>query len=406
MPQSKQMQAKHTQSKHTALLVSSQPIQNAASLQFMAQDTRIDVLTAYCSLPDARLWRGQENLTKEAFDIPLLEGYPWTRVRNYSPLPRLGKFYGLINPGLVRLVAARDCIVVFGHSYISFWLAILTARIGGKPLLLTTDATSLTPQYGGGWKAVLKKRFLPFLYNRVADLVLVPSTASKRFVCSLGVAEDRVVITPYVVDNHRIAAVATQTDRKKMRREWQIPESAVALIFCAKFIARKRPMDALAAFAQADVPNSYLIMVGDGPLAESLKSEAARLGIADRVRFLGLVNYSRLPEVYAASNALIFPSEHEPYGLPVNEAMICGIPAIVSDRVGAGYDLVVEGETGFVYPCGDVERLAALLKEILPDRQRLKKMGESARLRMHTWSPRENAEATFDAIERAIAKRG
>jgi glycosyltransferase involved in cell wall biosynthesis len=264
----------------------------------------------------------------------------------------------------------------------------------------------LTPQQGGGWKAVLKKRFLPFLYNRVADMVLVPSTASKRFICSLGVAEDRVVITPYVVDNHRIAEAASRADRAETRRAWQVPQHCVALVFCAKFIARKRPADALRAFASAGVPDSYLIMVGDGPLGEALKSEAAQLGIADRVRFLGLVNYSRLPDVYRASDALIFPSEHEPYGLPVNEAMICGIPAIVSDRVGAGYDLVEEGKTGFVYPCGDVERLATILKEILPDRARLKKMGEAARSRMQTWSPRENAEATFDAIERAIALRG
>src|SRR5689334_12744057 len=91
--------------KPTALLVSSQPIQNAASLQAMAGDARLDVLTAYCSLPDAKLWRDPEHLTKEAFDLPLLDGYAWVRVPNYSPWPRLGKFYGLINPGIIRLVA-------------------------------------------------------------------------------------------------------------------------------------------------------------------------------------------------------------------------------------------------------------------------------------------------------------
>jgi hypothetical protein len=127
--------------KHSVLLVSSQPIQNAASLQTMAEDRRLDMLTAYCSLPDAKLWRDQEHLTKEAFDLPMLEGYPWVRVSNYSPFPRLGKFYGLINPGLIRLVSSYDCCIVYGHAYISFWLAIGTAKIFGKPLLLGTDAT-------------------------------------------------------------------------------------------------------------------------------------------------------------------------------------------------------------------------------------------------------------------------
>jgi glycosyltransferase involved in cell wall biosynthesis len=114
------------------------------------------------------------------------------------------------------------------------------------------------------------------------------------------------------------------------------------------------------------------------------------------------VKYSRLLEFYASTDVLLFPSEHEPYGLPVNEAMICGIPAIVSDRVGAGYDLVSNGETGFVYPCGDVSALAKILGDVLPDRLLLKSMGERASKRMASWSPAANAEATIRAVEKAI----
>ncbi len=372
----------------------------------MAHNTRVKVLTAYCSLPDARLYHDPEHLTKEAFDLPMLDGYDWVRVANYSPLPRLGKFYGLINPGIVRLVSSSDCCIIYGHAYVSFWLAIATAKLLGKPLLLGTDATSLQSHYGGNsWKSSLKKRVFPFLYNRIADGVLVPSTASRRFICSLGVGEERVMLTPYVVDNDSIAAIAAGTDRKKIREEWQIPADASVAVFCAKFLPRKRPQDALQAFAQANVPNSYLVMVGEGPMGDSLLEEAEQLGIKDRVRFIGLVKYSHLPQVYAASDVLVFPSEHEPYGLPVNEAMICGIPAIVSDRVGAGIDLVEDGKTGFVYPCGDVDGLAALLRKVLSDRELLKSLGDAARKRIADWSPCENAEATIRAVEQALAAR-
>jgi glycosyltransferase involved in cell wall biosynthesis len=147
-------------------------------------------------------------------------------------------------------------------------------------------------------------------------------------------------------------------------------------------------------------------MAGDGPMKESLQSEAERLGVGGRVRFLGLVKYSRLPEVYAAGDVLVFTSEHEPYGLPVNEAMLCGIPVIVSDRIGAGYDLVREGETGFVYPCGNVDALAAILRLRLPDRDLLKRLGMKARQRMETWSARENAATTVEAIEKALDAKG
>lgn len=388
------------------LLVSSQPIQNSASLQMMAQDASIDTLTAYCSLADARLWRDPEQLTKEAFDQPMLDGYAWVGVTNYSPWPRLGRFYGLINPGLVRLVAKSDCCIVYGHAYISFWLAIAAAKVLGRPVLLGTDATSLQAQYGASnWKSWLKKRLFPFLYNRIADLVLVPSTASRRFIRSLGVPEERVILTPYVVDNESIAAIAANAEPKRIRREWRVPDNAIVAVFCAKFLARKRPHDALRAFAQVNAPNSYLVMVGEGPLGNSLRAEAEQLGILDRVRFIGLVKYSQLPEVYVASDVLVFPSEHEPYGLPVNEAMICGIPAIVSDRVGAGEDLVEEGRTGFVYACGDVNALSDILRRVLFDRELLKRMGEAARQRIATWSPRENAAATILAAKKALASR-
>jgi glycosyltransferase involved in cell wall biosynthesis len=392
--------------KPRVLLVSSQPIQNTSSLQMMAQDTRIAMLTAYCTLPDATLYHDAEHLNKSAFDLPLLDGYDWVEVKNYSPVPRLGKFYGLINPGLIRLVSNSDCCIVYGHAYISFWLAIATAKLLRKPVLLGTDATSLQSHYGGrNWKSWLKKRLLPFLYNRIADGVLVPSTVSRQFICSLGVAEERVALTPYVVDNDAIAAIAAATDRRKLRLEWQIPEDATVVVFCAKFLPRKRPQDAIQAFAQANVPKSFLVMVGEGPVGESLRNEVEQLGIKDRVRFIGLVKYSHLPEVYAASDVLVFPSEHEPYGLPVNEAMICGIPAIVSDHVGAGLDLVENGRTGFVYPCGDVYALTTILRNCLSERQRLKRMGEAARQRIATWSPRENADATIRAVEKVLAAR-
>jgi glycosyltransferase involved in cell wall biosynthesis len=386
-------------------MVSSQPTQNAAPLRLMAAQPKFETVTAYCSLPDPKLWRDAEHLNKEAFDTPVLDGYDWTRLANWSPFPSLGKFYGLINPGVIPAVLRSDCCIVFGHSYITFWLAIITAKLSGKPLLLTTDATYLEPASGANWKTKLKTRVMPFLYNRLADTVLVPSTASHRFLRTLGISEERIVITPYVVDNEYIQRVADNSDREAIRKELEIPVNARVVVFCAKFIARKRPHDALRGFARAAVVDSYLLMIGDGPLIEELKREAATLGISDRVRFTGLVKYSRLPEFYAASDVLVFPSEHEPYGLPVNEAMICGVPVIASDRVGAAQDLIREGETGFTYPCGDVDSLASTLCNILSADALRQRMGEGARLRMRTWSAKENAEATLTAAEKAMSSK-
>src|SRR5207249_1328427 len=161
----------------------------------------------------------------------------------------------------------------------------------------------------------------------------------------------------------------------------------------------------LRAFAKAGVPQAHLVYAGEGPLRGELEAEAKSLGIAANVRFLGFRNQSQLPAVYRAADVLVLPSEYEPFGVVVNEAMLCGRPVIVSDRVGARFDLVESGRTGFVYPCGDVEELARLLASLLPDARRLKRLGCAARHRISTWSPEQNVEALVGAVERAVARK-
>src|ERR1019366_9700697 len=131
---------------------------------------------------------------------------------------------------------------------------------------------------------------------------------------------------------------------------------------------------------------------------------AAELEIADRVRFLGFMNQAQLPSVYCASDLLVLPSLYEPFGLVVNEAMICGLPVAVSDRVGARFDLVRSGENGYVFPAGGVNELAEILRQILPDTEKRARMGAAARQRMLTWSPREYVDGLVRGVE--LASRG
>jgi glycosyltransferase involved in cell wall biosynthesis len=119
------------------------------------------------------------------------------------------------------------------------------------------------------------------------------------------------------------------------------------------------------------------------------------------VRILGFVNQLHLPPVYCASDLLVLPSLHEAFGFVVNEAMLCGCPVAVSDRVGAKYDLVRQGETGCIFPAGDVDALAAVLRDVLSNPDKRKQMGAAARKRMETWSPRQFVDALAEAVELA-----
>jgi glycosyltransferase involved in cell wall biosynthesis len=390
------------------LFVCSHPTQYSAPVfRAMARDPRLDLHVAYCSLQGVKPGLDPGFGREHAWDVPLLDGYSWTEVPNRSPRPGVDRFFGLVNLGLYALVrrGGFDAVIAsLGYAYASFWLVAAAAKAGGAALLFGTDAHGLAPRVGHAWKAAVKKRLWPRVFG-LADTVLVASSGGVRLMQSLGFPADRVVSTLFVVDNERWLAASREANRDATRAHWGVPAEAPVALFSGKLQPWKRPEDLLRAFARASLASAHLVFAGDGPLGSALADEARALGIAERTHFLGFVNQSALPEVYAAADLLVLPSQYEAFGVVVNEAMLCGRPVVVSDHVGARFDLVREGETGFVYRCGDVESLAAILLEVLPDRERLVKMGEAGRRHMQTWSPEVKIEAVIEAVEKAIHRR-
>ena len=96
----------------------------------------------------------------------------------------------------------------------------------------------------------------------------------------------------------------------------------------------------------------WLVLVGDGPDATTLREFAAARSLC-RVVFAGSRQPRDLPPIYAAADLFVLPSRHEPWGVVVNEAMAAGLPVVLTDRVGAAADLLVDGENGRLVPSGD-----------------------------------------------------
>ena len=370
----------------------------------MAQHPQLDVSTAYCRLRGAQAGVDPEFGTQIQWDIPLLDGYNWVEIPNKGTDSE--GFFGLYNPGLWDLVRKRNFDAVICHTgYIraSFWITYFASKLSRSAFLFGTDATSLDPRDASNWKRLVKRMFWPLLY-RLASQVLAPSSGTCDLMRSLGISDERVTRVPFVVDNDWWLAQSARVDREAVRASWGASPNTAVILFCAKLQQWKRPLDLLQAFAQADVANSLLVFAGEGPLRESLQSEVARLGCSDKVRFLGFMNQSQLPACYAGADLLVLPSEYEPFGLVVNEAILCGCMAAASDQVGAGSDLIAPVDPSFIYPCRDVAALAALLRRALSDPQQLARLREAAGERMKTWSPREYISATLEAVGRAVSR--
>ena len=147
---------------------------------------------------------------------------------------------------------------------------------------------------------------------------------------------------------------------------------AIVFLFAGKFVPKKRPWDFARALvgASSSTRRVWGLMVGDGPLRPALQATATAQGWP--LHFAGFLNQTEMPKAYVASDALVLPSDgRETWGLVVNEAMACGLPAIVSDQVGCGPDLVRSSVSGEVFRCGDVDGLAAVLTRLADDPRRL-----------------------------------
>ncbi len=119
-----------------------------------------------------------------------------------------------------------------------------------------------------------------------------------------------------------------------------------------------------------------LVLIGDGPDLAKARREAARLGVGERVVYLG--RQERVEELLASSDAFLLPSLQESFGLAALEAMAAGTP-VVATRVGGLPEVVSEGEGGFLYAVDDVEGMALGLRRLLEDRVFRTQCGAAAR---------------------------
>jgi glycosyltransferase involved in cell wall biosynthesis len=386
------------------LALATHPVQYMAPIfRRLAACPALDLHVVYGSLRGAQAAVDPDFATSVQWDVPLLDGYPWSHLPSGTStqfLSRVG------HPTLWKFIreGGFDAVLSFtGYLNPSFWIALAASKLSGAAFLFGTDSVSLAPRNGRNWKAAFKKLAWPYLFG-LADQVIVPSTNSKELMISLGIPKERVTLTPYSVDNDWWMQQSAKVDRDATRKFWGATPNDLVILFCAKLQPWKRPRDLLRAFAKAKLPSAHLIIAGDGPLRAQLTSEAEKLGIAARTCFLGFVNQSQLPAVYTAADVMVLPSNYEPFAVVVNEAMCCGCPVIASDRVGAARDLIAPVNPKFIYRCRDVDALASILRECSSNPGELKRQREAVIAHMYTWSPAQNIAATVEAIQTAVTR--
>jgi len=403
-----------------------------------------------------------------AWDVDLLSGYPH-RFLELSGGWDIGKFNGvpLAKPiGQSLREVGATALWVEGWRFKPLWDAVSAAKSMGITIFLRGETSDKIPEKVG-WFGLVRNFALYRLFAKV-DYFLAIGQASRRFYLGHGVPEGKLIDAPYCVDNEFFRAEAGKirgagasegaqcekgnfdilTDQQRaIREEWKIPLDAKVVMFCGKFVQKKRPLDmVLAARAHFDRGNCdnlkdneqsscpwHLLFVGSGELGDDLRAacdvvydaecqndsrvERDRLECNDTraagsmesvikiskhqtagappASFVGFLNQSKISKAYAVADVVVLPSDAwETWGLVINEATAAGVPTVVSKDCGCSDDFSAKNPFTITFVMGDTGGLAAGIEDALNFKATWQTISQQA-----SWfAPRLTAESVLGAI--------
>lgn len=253
---------------------------------------------------------------------------------------------------------------------------------------------------GSGWKTRLRETYLRRFLAPSAGVLGIGRLACENY--RRLVPPDRPVHNlPYAPNLDPLLSPSCETRQAaaRLRAGWPVADPLVVL-FSGSLTHRKAPETLLAAFAHVATsqPNLCLQYAGDGPMRGDLETEARRLGLAHRVRFLGFVEGPDLHAAYLSSDLFVLPTRtHEGWGVVVQEALAAGLPVLLSSRVGSLADVAAHGDCARAFPPDDVAALVSLLGDLAGDDGGRERMSREAREAARTLDCFASAEAAVGA---------
>lgn len=298
----------------------------------------------------------------------------------------------ILSTGLVWKPLRHDLDLVHGHlgTPPGAYAASFYSRRKGRPLVLTIHTPYNETSLQG---ASLPKRAslrlfmghfcMPMLeradaITSVSGAVLDESPYYRQFI-------HRTTVIPNGVS---IEGLSVGLSKEDCRKALGIPEGKKVVLFVGSLSTYKNPEILLNAFGRLERDDdNLLVMIGDGPLRESLMSSAKRLDIEDRVWLPGFVTEREKRLHYKAADLLVLPSLAEAFPLVLLEAAAFSLPVIVSD-IDVLKAVVEHGSNGLVFRGGVEEDLRLNLEKLLDDDELRSEIGRNARAfaEGHDWS--------------------
>ena len=311
------------------------------------------------------------------------------------PVTPIGKRFQLDPIALARLVGllrARRCDVLQTWIFAAHSYGRVAARLAGVPVVVTAEmAVDL-------WKG-RAERAIDRRLAATTDRVVGNSCAVVEFLRRAGIPDDRLALIPSGIADEEPPPV----DPARVRAELGWPGDAPLILFAGRLAPQKGVADLIAALdlLQHVRPDVRALIVGDGPLRQTLEDTAHAFDLDGMVKFLG--HRDDVPRLLAAADLLVLPSLYE--GLPnvVLEAMRFAKPVVATAAPGTT-EVVADGQTGLLVPRRDPPALAEALRTVIQDRDLARRLGAGGRARVAAEFRADAMIARFAELYETLAR--
>lgn len=263
-----------------------------------------------------------------------------------------------------------------GHSHLP-----RAAMVAAEVSRITRAVATIQSPYEAMRPRTLRARSWATLANRRLGAVISPSQHGTEFQIRCGVSPERAITIPNAVD----VRAARSGDAAAPRALLGLNQGDEVVLFSSRLDSQKRPLDALAAFAQLAeaFPRAHLVYVGSGSEEAGVKEAAAKAGLSSRVHLVGYQTH--IADWLALATVWLLPTERENFSVALLEALAAGC-AVVSTDCPGNNEVLRDGENALVVPVGDVHAMARAIATLLSTPELRARLGAAASLTSDRYS--------------------
>jgi len=272
--------------------------------------------------------------------------------------------------------------VIHAHDWLTGYVANDLHRRYNIPLVATLHATESGRMGGRVRSSQLSERIHLAEYHlaQEADRIIACSDFMRdEIVRVLKVSKDKILVIPNGVELDAFPTLQDDPQAlKDIRARWQ-PEDGPLIFFVGRLVWEKGPDLLVSAMAEVlkVFPTARVVIAGHGPYRSHLLQQIRHMQLQEWVQLAGFITDEARNQLYAVADLAVFPSRYEPFGIVALEAMVTGIPVVVS-AVGGLRDVVSDGVTGLCAEPGRADTLAQAILQTLENPQKATERAQRA----------------------------